>query len=98
MRPPLAHYESEWWPSTIDSISAVYSASRSIPTPPRPHVCQRAPTPRLHPGARRLTQTHKLSFVQKGQDCLPSTSQLEYFVHGWFHRFENDKGLQYAKL
>jgi hypothetical protein len=55
------------------------------------------PTPRLHPGACRLTQTHKLTFIQKGQDGLPHSSRIEYFVHGWFNRFENDKGLQYAK-
>jgi hypothetical protein len=51
----------------------------------------------LHPGACRLTQVHKLSFIQKGQDGLPHSSRIEYFVHGCFHRFENDKGLQYAK-
>ena len=44
-----------------------------------------------------MTQTHKLTFTQKGQDALPSTSRLEYFVHGHFVRFEGDKGLTYAK-
>ena len=51
----------------------------------------------LAPCLRRLTQTQRLTFTEKGQDALPSSSKLEYFVHGWYLRFEGDKGLQYAK-
>ena len=49
------------------------------------------------PHPRRLTQTQQLTFTQKGQDELPSSSKLEYYVHGWYLRYEGDKGLQYAK-
>ena len=46
---------------------------------------------------RRLTHTQRLTFTEKGQDALPSSSKLEYFVHGWYLRFDGDKGLQFAK-
>jgi hypothetical protein len=49
------------------------------------------------PHPRRLTQTQQLTFTQKGQDELPSSSKLEYYVHGWYLRYEGDKGLQFAK-